>query len=177
MEAEMDTGIHSIAEYFYKSEDIEEYIVIDNRDEYDESQRILYEKINQTFLKYQIYLKIIKDNAEGKEARSLNTEISFTRLFELYEIPKTIRFDGIHEVDYLSIQNLNRFETCFIPRDTEYRENIDGIATIIDGKLVLIDIANNYENISFSLMTGTKSKFNIILVSYTDSDQYTYPEQ
>ena len=177
MESEMDTGIHSIAEYFYKSEDIEEYIVIDNRDEYDESHRILYEKINQTFLKYQIYLKIIKDNAEGKEARSLNTEISFTRLFELYDIPKIIRFDGIFEVDYLSIQNLNRFATCFIPRDTEYRENIDGIATIIDGKLVLIDIANNYENISFSLMTGTKSKFNIILVSYTDSDQYTYPEQ
>lgn len=177
MEAEMDTGIHSIAEYFYKSEDIEEYIVIDNRDEYDESQRILYEKINQTFLKYQIYLKIIKDNAEGKEARSLNTEISFTRLFELYEIPKTIRFDGIHEVDYLSIQNLNRFATCFIPRDTEYRENIDGIAMLIDGKLVLIDIANNYENICFSLLTGTKSKFNIILVSYTDSDQYTYPDQ
>lgn len=174
MEAEMDTGIHSIAEYFYKSEDIEEYIVIDNRDEYDESHRILYEKINQTFLKYQIYLKIIKDNAEGKEARSLNTEISFTRLFELYNIPKTIRFDGIHEVDYLSIQNLNRFATCFIPRDTEYRENIDGIATLIDGKLVLIDIANNYENICFSLMTGTKSKFTVILVSYIDSDQYTY---
>lgn len=174
MESEMDTGIHSIAEYFYKSEDIEEYIVIDNRDEYDESQLTLYEKINQTFLKYQIYFKIIKDNAEGKEARSLNTEISFTRLFELYDIPKTIRFDGIFEVDYLSIQNLNRFATCFIPRDTEYRENIDGIATIIDGKLVLIDIANNYENISFSLMTGTKSKFNIILVSYIDSDQYIY---
>lgn len=176
MEAEMDTGIHSIAEYFYKNEDIEEYIVIDNRDEYDESQRILYEKINQTFLKYQIYLKIIKDNAEGKEAKSLNTEISFTRLFELYDIPQTIRFEGIHEVDYLSIQNLNRFATCFIPRDTEYRENIDGIATLIDGKLVLIDIANNYENICFSLITGTKSKFNIILVSYTDSDQYTYPD-
>jgi hypothetical protein len=176
MEAEMDTGIHSIAEYFYKNEDIEEYIVIDNRDEYDESQRILYEKINQTFLKYQIYLKIIKDNAEGKEAKSLNTEISFTRLFELYDIPQTIRFEGIHEVDYLSIQNLNRFATCFIPRDTEYRVNIDGIATLIDGKLVLIDIANNYENICFSLITGTKSKFNIILVSYTDSDQYTYPD-
>ena len=176
MEAEMDTGIHSIAEYFYKSEDIEEYIVIDNRDEYDESQLILYEKINQTFLKYQIYLKIIKDNAEGKKAKSLNTEISFTRLFELYDIPKTIRFDGIHEVDYLSIQNLNRFATCFIPRDTEYRENIDGIATIIDGKLVLIDIANNYENICFSLMTGTKSKFTVILVSYIDSDQYTYQD-
>jgi len=172
----MDTGIHSIAEYFYKSEDIEEYIVIDNRDEYDESQLILYEKINQTFLKYQIYLKIIKDNAEGKKAKSLNTEISFTRLFELYDIPKTIRFDGIHEVDYLSIQNLNRFATCFIPRDTEYRENIDGIATIIDGKLVLIDIANNYENICFSLMTGTKSKFTVILVSYIDSDQYTYQD-
>ena len=177
MESEMDTGIHSIAEYFYKSEDIEEYIVIDNRDEYDESHRILYEKINQTFLKYQIYLKIIKDNAEGKEARSLNTEISFTRLFELYDIPKIIRFDGIFEVDYLSIQNLNRFATCFIPRDTEYRENIDGIATLINGKLVLIDIANNYENISFSLMTGTKSKFTVILVSYIDNDQYTYPEQ
>lgn len=176
MEAEMDTGIHSIAEYFYKSEDIEEYIVVDNRDEYDESQRILYEKINQTFLKYQIYFKIIKDNAEGKEARSINTEISFTRLFELYEIPQKIRFDGIHEVDYLSIQNLNRFATCFIPRDTEYRENIDGIATIIDGKLVLIDIANNYENICFSLMTGTKSKFTVILVSYIDSDQYTYQD-
>ena len=173
MEAEMDTGIHSIAEYFYKNEDIEEYIVVDNRDEYDESQRILYEKINQTFLKYQIYLKIIKDNAEGKEARSLNTEISFTRLFELYEIPKTIRFEGVYEVDYLSIQNLNRFATCFIPRDTEYRDNIDGIATIIDGKLVLIDIANNYENICFSLMTGTKFKFNIILISYRDSDEYT----
>ena len=176
MEAEMDTGIHSIAEYFYKNEDIEEYIVIDNRDEYDESQRILYEKINQTFLKYQIYLKIIKDNAEGNEPKSLNTEISFTRLFELYDIPQTIRFEGIHEVDYLSIQNLNRFATCFIPRDTEYRVNIDGIATLIDGKLVLIDIANNYENICFSLITGTKSKFNIILVSYTDSDQYTYPD-
>lgn len=172
MEAEMDTGIHSIAEYFYKNEDIEEYIVVDNRDEYDESQRTLYEKINQTFLKYQIYLKIIKDNAEGKDTKSLNTEISFTRLFELYDIPKTIRFDGIHEVDYLSIQNLNRFATCFIPRDTEYRENIDGIATIVDGKLVLIDIANNYENICFSLMTGTKSKFNIILISYRDSDEY-----
>ena len=171
MEAEMDTGIHSMAEYFYKSEDIEEYIVVDNRDEYDESQRTLYEKINQTFLKYQIYLKIIKDNAEGKEPKSLNTEISFTRLFELYDIPQTIRFDGIHEVDYLSIQNLNRFATCFIPRDTEYRENIDGIATIVDGKLVLIDIANNYENICFSLMTG-KSKFNIILISYRDSDEY-----
>ncbi len=176
MEAEMDTGIHSMEEYFYKSEDIEEYIVIDNRDEYDESQRILYERINQTFLKYQIYLKIIKDNAEGKEAKSLNTEISFTRLFELYDIPKTIRFDGIHEVDYLSIQNLNRFATCFIPRDTEYRENIDGIAMLIDGKLVLIDIANNYENICFSLMTGTKSKFTIILVSYIDSDQYMYQD-
>lgn len=173
MEAEMDTGIHSMAEYFYKSEDIEEYIVVDNRDEYNESQRILYEKINQTFLKYQIYLKIIKDNAEGKEPKSLNTEISFTRLFELYDIPQTIRFDGIHEVDYLSIQNLNRFATCFIPRDTEYRENIDGIAIIVDGKLVLIDIANNYENICFSLMTGTKSKFNIILISYRDSDEYT----
>lgn len=172
MEAEMDTGIHSMAEYFYKSEDIEEYIVVDNRDVYDESQRIIYEKINQTFLKYQIYLKIIKDNAEGKEPKSLNTEISFTRLFELYDIPKTIRFDGIYEVDYLSIQNLNRFATCFIPRDTEYRENIDGIATIVDGKLVLIDISNNYENICFSLMTG-KSKFNIILVSYRDSDEYT----
>ena len=172
MEAEMDTGIHSMAEYFYKSEDIEEYIVVENRDVYDESQRILYEKINQTFLKYQIYLKIIKDNAEGKEPKSLNTEISFTRLFELYDIPQTIRFDGIHEVDYLSIQNLNRFATCFIPRDTEYRENIDGIATIVDGKLVLIDIANNYENICFSLMTG-KSKFNIILISYRDSDEYT----
>lgn len=172
MEAEMDTGIHSMAEYFYKSEDIEEYIVVDNRDEYNESQRILYEKINQTFLKYQIYLKIIKDNAEGKEPKSLNTEISFTRLFELYDIPKIIRFEGVYEVDYLSIQNLNRFATCFIPRDTEYRENIDGIATIIDGKLVLIDIANNYENICFSLMTGTKSKFNIILISYRDSDEY-----
>jgi len=172
----MDTGIHSIAEYFYKSEDIEEYIVIDNRDEYDESQRNLYEKINQTFLKYQIYFKIIKDNAEGKEARSLNTEISFTRLFELYNIPKIIRFEGIFKVDYLSIQNLNRFATCFIPRDTEYRDNIDGIATIVDGKLVLIDIANNYENICFSLMTGTKSKFTIILVSYIDSDQYMYQD-
>ena len=171
MEAEMDTGIHSMAEYFYKSEDIEEYIVVDNRDEYNESQRILYEKINQTFLKYQIYLKIIKDNAEGKEPKSLNTEISFTRLFELYDIPKIIRFEGVYEVDYLSIQNLNRFATCFIPRDTEYRDNIDGIATIVDGKLVLIDIANNYENICFSLMTG-KSKFNIILISYRDSDEY-----
>jgi hypothetical protein len=169
----MDTGIHSMAEYFYKSEDIEEYIVVDNRDEYNESQRILYEKINQTFLKYQIYLKIIKDNAEGKEPKSLNTEISFTRLFELYDIPKIIRFEGVYEVDYLSIQNLNRFATCFIPRDTEYRENIDGIATIIDGKLVLIDIANNYENICFSLMTGTKSMFNIILISYRDYDEYT----
>jgi len=167
----MDTGIHSMAEYFYKNEDIEEYIVIDNRDVYDESQRTLYEKINQTFLKYQIYLKIIKDNAEGKEPKSLNTEISFTRLFELYDIPQTIRFDGIHEVDYLSIHNLNRFATCFIPRDTEYRDNIDGIATIVDKKLVLIDIANNYENICFSLMTG-KSKFNIILISYIDSDEY-----
>ena len=173
MEMEIDTGIHSMAEYFYKNEDIEEYIVVDNRDEYDESQRTLYEKINQTFLKYQIYLKIIKDNAEGKDTKSLNTEISFTRLFELYDIPKTIKFDGIHEVDYLSIQNLNRFATCFIPRDTEYRENIDGIATIVDGKLVLIDIANNYENICFSLMTGTKSKFNIVLVSYRDYDEYT----
>jgi len=173
MEAEMDTGIHSIAEYFYKNEDIEEYIVVDNRDEYDESQRNLYEKINQTFLKYQIYLKIIKDNAEGKDTKSLNTEISFTRLFELYDIPKIIRFEGVYEVDYLSIQNLNRFATCFIPRDIEYRENIDGIATIVDGKLVLIDIANNYENICFSLMTGTKSKFNIILISYRDSDEYT----
>jgi hypothetical protein len=176
MEAEMDTGIHSIAEYFYKSEDIEEYIIVDNRDIYDESQRILYEKINQTFLKYQIYLKIIKDNAEGKEAKSLNTEISFTRLFELYNIPKIIRFEGVYEVDYLSIQNLNRFANCFIPRDIEYRENIDGIATLIDGKLVLIDIANNYENICFSLMIGQKSKFNIILVSYTDSDQYIYQD-
>ena len=176
MEAEMDTGIHSMAEYFYKSEDIEEYIVVDNRDEYNESQRILYEKINQTFLKYQIYLKIIKDNAEGKEPKSLNTEISFTRLFELYDIPKIIRFEGIYEVDYLSIQNLNRFATCFIPRDTEYRENIDGIATIVDGKLVLIDIANNYENICFSLMTGTKSKFNIILISYRDSDEYIFQD-
>lgn len=173
MEAEMDTGIHSIAEYFYKNEDIEEYIVVDNRDEYDESQRTLYEKINQTFLKYQIYLKIIKDNAEGKDTKSLNTEISFTRLFELYDIPKIIRFEGVYEVDYLSIQNLNRFATCFIPRDREYRENIEGIATIIDGKLVLIDIANNYENICFSLMTGTKSKFNIILISYRNSDEYT----
>jgi hypothetical protein len=173
MEAEMDTGIHSIAEYFYKNEDIEEYIVVDNRDEYDESQRNLYEKINQTFLKYQIYLKIIKDNAEGKDTKSLNTEISFTRLFELYDIPKIIRFEGVYEVDYLSIQNLNRFATCFIPRDIEYRENIDGIATIVDEKLVLIDIANNYENICFSLMTGTKSKFNIILISYRDSDEYT----
>jgi hypothetical protein len=175
MEAEMDTGIHSIAEYFYKNEDIEEYIVIDNRDEYDESQRILYERINQTFLKYQIYLKIIKDNAEGKEAKSLNTEISFTRLFELYDIHKRIKFEGIYNVDYLSIQNFNRFATCFIPRDTEYRDNIDGIATLIDGKLVLIDIANNYENICFSLITGTKSKFNIILISYIDSDEYTFP--
>jgi len=171
----MDTGIHSIAEYFYKNEDIEEYIVIDNRDVYDESQRILYEKINQTFLKFQIYLKIIKDNAEGKETKSLNTEISFTRLFELYDIPKIIRFEGIHEVDYLSIQNFNRFATCFIPRDTEYRENIDGIATLIDGKLVLIDIANNYENICFSLITG-KSKFNIIIISYVNSDEYTYQD-
>ena len=175
MEAEMDTGIHSIAEYFYKNEDIEEYIVIDNRDVYDESQRILYEKINQTFLKYQIYLKIIKDNAEGKETKSLNTEISFTRLFELYDIPNTIKFDGVYEVDYLSIQNFNRFATCFIPRDTEYRENIDGIATLIDGKLVLIDIANNYENICFSLING-KSKFNIIIVSYINSDEYTYQD-
>lgn len=176
MEEEMDTGIHSIAEYFYKNEDIEEYIVVDNRDIYEESQRNLYEKINQTFLKYQIYLKIIKDNSEGKEAKSLNTEISFTRLFELYDIPKIIRFDGIFEVDYLSIHNLNRFATCFIPRDTEYRENIDGIATLIDGKLVLIDIANNYENICFSLITGTKSKFTIILVSYRDIDEYTYQD-
>lgn len=175
MEAEMDTGIHSIAEYFYKNEDIEEYIVIDNRDEYDESQQILYERINQTFIKYQIYLKIIKDNAEGKEAKSLNTEISFTRLFELYDIHKRIKFEGIYNVDYLSIQNFNRFATCFIPRDTEYRDNIDGIATLIDGKLVLIDIANNYENICFSLITGTKSKFNIILISYIDSDEYTSP--
>jgi len=171
----MDTGIHSIAEYFYKNEDIEEYIVIDNRDEYDESQQILYERINQTFIKYQIYLKIIKDNAEGKEAKSLNTEISFTRLFELYDIHKRIKFEGIYNVDYLSIQNFNRFATCFIPRDTEYRDNIDGIATLIDGKLVLIDIANNYENICFSLITGTKSKFNIILISYIDSDEYTSP--
>lgn len=175
MEAEMDTGIHSIAEYFYKNEDVEEYIVVDNRDIYEESQRILYEKIKQTFLKYQIYLKIIKDNSEGKETKSLNTEISFTRLFELYNIPKTIRFEGIHEVDYLSIQNLNRFATCFIPRDTEYRDNIDGIATLIDGKLVLIDIANNYENMCFSLMTG-KSKFNIILISYINCDEYMYQD-
>jgi len=172
----MDTGIHSIAEYFYKNEDIEEYIVVDNRDEYDESQRNIYEKINQTFLKYQIYLKIIKDNAEGKDTKSINTEISFTRLFELYDIPKIIRFEGVYEVDYLSIQNLNRFATCFIPRDTEYRDNIDGITTLIDGKLVLIDIANNYENICFSLITGTKSKFNIILISYRDSDEYIYQD-
>ena len=173
MEMEVDTGIYSIVEYFYKSDDIEEYIMIDNRDEYDESQRFLYEKINQTFLKYQIYLKIIKDNAEGKDTKSLNTEISFTRLFELYNIHKKVIFEGVYEVDYLSIQNINRFATCFIPRDTEYRENIDGIATLIDGKLVLLDIANNYENICFSLMTGTKSKFNIILISYRDSDEYT----
>jgi len=171
----MDTGIHSMAEYFYKSEDIEEYIVIDNRDVYDESHRTLYEKINQTFLKYQIYFKIIKDNAEGKDTKSLNTEISFTRLFELYDIPQIIRFEGIYDVDYLSIQNLNRFATCFIPRDTKYRDNIDGIATIIDRKLVLIDIANNYENICFSLMTG-KSKFTIIIVSYIDSDEYMYQD-
>ena len=175
MEMEIDTGIHSMAEYFYKNEDIEEYIMIDNRDEYDESQQFLYEKINQTFLKYQIYLKIIKDNAEGKDTKSLNTEISFTRLFELYNIPKKVIFEGVYEVDYLSIQNINRFATCFIPRDTEYRENIDGIATLIEGKLVLLDIANNYENICFSLITGTKSKFNIILVSYRDSDEYIYP--
>jgi hypothetical protein len=175
MEMEVDTGIYSIAEYFYKSDDIEEYIMIDNRDEYDETQRFHYEKINQTFLKYQIYLKIIKDNAEGKDVKSLNTEISFTRLFELYDIPKKVIFEGVYEVDYLSIQNINRFATCFIPRDTEYRENIDGIATLIDGKLVLLDIANNYENICFSLITGTKSKFNIILVSYRDSDEYIYP--
>jgi len=171
----MDTGIHTITEYFYKNEDVEEYIVVDNRDIYEESQRIQYEKIKQTFLKYQIYLKIIKDNSEGNETKSLNTEISFTRLFELYNIQKTIRFEGIHEVDYLSIQNLNRFSTCFIPRDTEYRDNIDGIARLIDGKLVLIDIANNYENISFSLITG-KSKFNIILISYINCDGYTYQD-
>ena len=116
-------------------------------------------------------MKIIKDNAEGKDAKSLNTEISFTRLFELYDIHKRIKFEGTYEVDYLSIQNINRFATCFIPRDTEYRENIDGIATLIDGKLVLLDIANNYENICFSLLVG-KSKFNIILVSYTDFDEY-----
>ncbi len=171
MEIEIDTGIHSIVEYFYKNDDIEEYIVIDNRDVYDKSQQIIYEKINQTFLKYQIYLKIIKDNAEGKETKSLNTEISFTRLFELYDFPQIIKFEGVYEVDYLSIQNLNRFSTCFIPRDTEYRENIDGIATLIDNKLVLLDIANNYENICFSLLVG-KSKFNIIIISYIDSDEY-----
>jgi hypothetical protein len=174
MEMEIDTGIHTMAEYFYNNQDIEEYIVIDNRDEYNETQRVHYEKLNPTFLKYQIYLKIIKDNAEGKCTKSLNTEISFTRLFELYDIHKIIKFEGVYEVDYLSIQNLNRFATCFIPRDTEHRENIDGIATLIDGKLVLIDIANNYENICFSLMTG-KSRFNIIIVSYIeDSDEYTY---
>ena len=164
-----DNGIYLIAEYFHKSDDIEDYIMIQTSDIHSDYNKEIYEKLCITFLKYQIYLKILIDNADGMEIKSLNTEISFTKLFELYNIniDQTVCFDGVYTVDYLSIQNFNRFVNCYIPKDTEYRENIDGIATIIDGKIILLDIANSYENICFAIFLG-KSKFNLIIVSFLD---------
>jgi hypothetical protein len=164
-----DNGICLIAEYFHKNDDINDYIMIETSDIYNNSNKEIYEKLCITFLKYQIYLKILIDNVNGMKIKSLNSEISFTKLFELYNIniDQTICFDGIYTVDYLSIQDLDRFANCYMPKDIEYRENIDGIATIIDEKIVLLDIANSYENICFAIFLG-KNKFNVIIVSFLE---------